>query len=608
MENQEEKIGENPIQNENENIKEQKEQEREYHYIYFNEIHDTSKEIKFEISKEYEGFNTLEKFDGKNPLKSAFNSITELKIYRFKLYPDLFEQKNENRKIKLNIEQQNAKGEFIFNLEKIDIHHDYYEYDLDKGSEHIDFVKTSYEKQLEIYNNFIQNDLKKKQDSKENEEFILSTQKSILENNMKYTFYFYMLIFKKCIGTKLLQKHILIFDPKKISERGNFPEQEIKMMRFLLINRVKKAKDIIIDNEEDREKITKNYYFIILYFNNIFFKEEAKQMLNNNEIFECLIPILLNYSKNLTELELTNDECNKLIKKAENFNQILISINYLGNRFKNVLQIILDNFDFINKIIDDQIKENNNKENLYIIKIENYVSPNPKDNLEEIFNHLNQLIVLQINKKRKILEFIPDFFMTYINYNNNNNLDNLIYLKEILNILKKIEEKFEFSIDLNQYIHETGLILIEEKKLNNQQILGLISKDNYYQDKAYAKDNKHRTLKIFNGIDIQKPLDLNVWKAYNFHEMFKNQIDEFAKKIVSFVNHMKYFGILYDLFNINNLDNIPSAYIIALKARYLEIFQTYSNKECPNFIDDSAQLIKLIHKNINQTKSTRNTE
>jgi hypothetical protein len=71
----------------------------------------------------------------------------------------------------------------------------------------------------------------------------------------------------------------------------------------------------------------------------------------------------------------------------------------LGNRLKNVLQIIFANFDFINKIIDDQIKENNNKENLYIIKIENYVSPNPKDNLEEIFICLNQLIVLQINKK-----------------------------------------------------------------------------------------------------------------------------------------------------------------------------------------------------------------
>ena len=64
----------------------------EFHYIYFNEIHDTSKEIKFEISKEYEGFNTLEKFDGKNPLKSAFNSITELKIYRFKLYPADFQR------------------------------------------------------------------------------------------------------------------------------------------------------------------------------------------------------------------------------------------------------------------------------------------------------------------------------------------------------------------------------------------------------------------------------------------------------------------------------------------------------------------------------------
>ena len=598
MENQDEKNDENLIKKDNEKDIEQNEQNREYHYIYFNEIHDTAKEIKFEISNEYEGCNTLEKFDGKNPLKSAFNPNTDLKIYRFKLFPDIFEQKKENLKIKLNIEQQNEKCEFIFNLEKIDIHKDYYEYDLDQKIINIDFVKTSYEQKLEIYNDFILNFLKKTQNSKENEEFILSTLKFIVENNLKYTFYFYMLIFKKCSLTKLLQKHILLFDPEKISERGNFPEKEINLMRCLLINRVKKAKEIIIDNEEEREKIIQNFYFIILYFNHIFNREEAIKMLENDEIFEYLSPNLLTYPKYLTELNLTNNQGNKLIKKAENFTQISNTLSYLRDSFKNFIQVILVNFDFICKIVAENKNENIDKENLNLIKIDNYINPNPKDNLEEIFTYLSQIIILQNNKKKqKILKFNPDFFVAYVNYNYNTNLDNLLFLKEIINIIKKTEEKFEFQLNLNQYIHETGLKLIEEKKLNNDDILNLIGKDTYYNDKAYEKDNVHRTLKVFDGIDILKPLNINTWKTFDFYIMFKNQIDDFAKKIVSFVKHMKDFGILYDLFNFDKLGNIPNSYITELKKKYKELFKTYSVKGCPNFIDDSAKLIYLIHKN-----------
>ncbi len=75
----------------------QEEKEREYHYIYLNEIHDLEKEIKIEISNEYEGFNTLEIFDRKNPFQSVYNSNTVSKIYRFKLYSDLFEQKHQKK-------------------------------------------------------------------------------------------------------------------------------------------------------------------------------------------------------------------------------------------------------------------------------------------------------------------------------------------------------------------------------------------------------------------------------------------------------------------------------------------------------------------------------
>jgi len=88
----------------------------EFHYIYFNEIHDKLKEIKIEIAHEYEGFNSLETFDGKNPFQSANDSNPEIKIYRLKLYPHLFEQKQENKQIIINLEQLGKKEEFILNL------------------------------------------------------------------------------------------------------------------------------------------------------------------------------------------------------------------------------------------------------------------------------------------------------------------------------------------------------------------------------------------------------------------------------------------------------------------------------------------------------------
>ena len=170
------------------------ENEREYHYIYFNEFHDISKEIKISISSEYEGANTLEKFDGKNPYESAYNNNTSLKIYRFKIFTDLFQENKKGKTIKINLEQNEKQSEFIFNLENIDITKDYFEYDFGKNISEIDFIKTTYEQQLEIYDNFIVNTLKKKSDSKENEEFIYSSQRLISDKNSKYTLYFYMLI------------------------------------------------------------------------------------------------------------------------------------------------------------------------------------------------------------------------------------------------------------------------------------------------------------------------------------------------------------------------------------------------------------------------------
>ena len=589
---------ENEIQKENEEIIEKEEQAREYHYIYFNEIHDVLKEVKIEISKEYEGFNTLEILDGENPFKSKYNSTQVLKIGRFKLYPEIFEQNQPNKNIIINLEQEGKKEQFTLDLEQIDIHKDYFEYDLNKKVGQIDLIRTSYEEQLDIYYNFILNKLNKKQDSKEIEEFILSTQRLISSPNVKYSFHFFMSIFIKCLNTKILQKNILLFDTEKINEIGIFSEEEINEFRNLLANPTKLAEEIIIDEEAQKQDIIHKLYFIIFCFNCYFNIEELKNMLDNKEIFENIYNDLFIHRKFLQGLTINKEQANKLIEKVSEFKQISTVLNYLGNNFLDIINLINTNFEKIVTICSEKVADIKDKksENIYLIKIDNYIVPNSKDNIEEIFHQINQLITIEKANKCQIVKFTPELFIPYINYNANNNLNNLIFLKEIILEIRKLEKKFEFKEDLNEYIHQTGLKLIEEKKLNNKNILFFIERDVYYIDKNYAKDDNHRSLKVLDGIDI-KTLDMQEWKYHNFKDIFKNQIDDYAKKIVSFVKHMKDFGKLYDLFNIEENENIPNAIVNELKNRYKELIKTYKDRVCPNFLDDSAKLLRLIHKN-----------
>ena len=150
-----------------------------------------------------------------------------------------------------------------------------------------------------------------------------------------------------------------------------------------------------------------------------------------------------------------------------------------------------------------------------------------------------------------------------------------MFLKEIISEIKKFEKKFQFKEeDLNKNISNTGIKLIEEKKLKNEEILLFIEKDIYYNNNTYANDDSLRSLKILDGINIQA-LDMEDWKKFDFKEMFKNQIGEFAKKIASFIKVMKDFGKLYQLLKIDEIGEVPNDYILELKKRYKELIKTY---------------------------------
>ena len=217
----------------------------------------------------------------------------------------------------------------------------------DKGS-NTDIIKTTYDHQFEIYDDFIMNKLHKTQNSKENEEFINSSLRLITDLKSKYTLNFYMLIFQKCLKNKILQKHIPSFFPEKISDFGNFSEKNKNSIIILIYNWFKKPDEIIIDDENLKNKIYEELYFVIIYFNYFCYKDNSKTVLDNEKIF------------------LTENHVSKLIQISKNFDQILTTINYVGSDFKSIILVININFEKILKIIKESKKNSDNNAKNYM--------------------------------------------------------------------------------------------------------------------------------------------------------------------------------------------------------------------------------------------------
>ena len=68
------------------------------------------------------------------------------------------------------------------------------------------------------------------------------------------------------------------------------------------------------------------------------------------------------------------------------------------------------------------------------------------------------------------------------------------------------------------------------------------------------------------------------------------------KKVGSLIKEMKDFGYLFKLFKIDQ-ESPRKEVIIALQNRFIEILPSYNNKECPNFINEVAELIYQSDKN-----------
>ena len=568
-------------------------------FIYFNVAYEKSKKYKIYLSEEeYKGFNTLEKIEEKE-LKEL-NDCLILQIYRFQILPE-FVLENGNNKNKKNefivyVEEENSdKHHYIIKVN--DLKNDFYEYNF--KIEKIDILPLKYEQQFVNYSQLLRNKYKKLQGTKENDDFILSSQNLLSGPDKKFDFLFYLSIFLEGFKSKFVRRHLLIFKPEKISGLGELPEGNIKKMKNILEVIAKDPNKIHVD-ENSREKSKETFYCIYLYFNIYFQKEEeVKKMFEDENKCKYFLNSLINYHNFFRDLLLTKEEVIKMIEKENDYNKIVNLLFYLGKDCAQFLQVIIEKHELISKCFNDN-KDNDPKNKHCLIDIKKYVEPKREDDINLILEYFKKIKENQI----KFIKFSSSILEEYFEFYEDINPINLILLKQILSIIKEIDKKFEFKLDnINNTIHNAGLKSVKNGNLKNIELLEFIKGDEYYMVKKYNKNN-FRVLDILDGIDINLLKKENKiedffkqWKEMNFDKIFEFQQTGFLKKISSLIKEMNDFKLFYSFFNISQEKETRNTFLIKMQEKYKEIISNLTFENNDNFIEQTVELIYISDKN-----------
>ena len=92
-------------------------------------------------------------------------------------------------------------------------------------------------------------------------------------------------------------------------------------------------------------------------------------------------------------------------------------------------------------------------------------------------------------------------------------------------IIKKEKLKIDLKLDINKFIHDTGIYHALIGKLKNNDLLYFIINDVFYNSPSYNK-KIYRSLDILKGIDISS-LDDNFykqWKIIKWEQFFPMNI------------------------------------------------------------------------------------
>ena len=589
-----EKIEETTKKNNKNDISSENANENRNNYIYFNVAYEKSKKYKIYLSEEYKGFNILEKIEEKK-LEKIYDSLI-LQIYRFQILPEIAiengNDKNKKYELIIYVEEENSdKHQYIIKVN--DLKKDFYEYNF--KIEKIDILPLKYEQLFVNYSQILKNKYKKLQGTKENDDFIISSQNLLMGNDKKFDFLFYLSIFLECFKSpNLLKLHLLIFRPDKINGLGELPEFNIKPMKNILKNIAKNPDKINVD-----ENSKETFFSIYLYFNLNYQRDEVIKMFEDENKYKYLVNSLITLHKFFEDLLLPKEVVIKLMEKLNDYNKIVKLLFYLGKDCVQFLQIIIEKHELISKCFNDK-KDSDQKNKYCLIDIEEYVEPKREDDIKLILECFEKIK----ENKIKFIKFSSSMLEKYFEFYEDINPINLLLLKQIISIIKEIDKNFEFKLDnIINTIHNAGLKSVKNGNLKNMELLEFIKGDEHYMDKKYNKNN-FRVLNILDGIDIDLLKKENKiedffkqWKEMNFDKIFEFQHTGFLKKISSLIKEMNDFELFYSFFNISQEKETKNTFLIKMQEKYKEIISNFTFENNVNFIDQTVELIYISDKN-----------
>ena len=438
--------------------------------------------------------------------------------------------------------------------------------------------------QLKYYGALLK-ELNVKQGEKLSEDLMLDTQNFIVGPDKKYNMKLYMEVFKMSFKQKIIRPLLTAFKPDKVIFEDNLNKKEYSSILNLIYKNPKRISEIAPKKE-------KFFYTLLLFYRLHYDKDLIQDILNKEEIWKYLTEILLVYYKCLKELNVPDKLINEILhynNKMNDIDTIFVSLSYIHS-FENILLFLNNNSDFIL----ESYKKKKTK-----IKISDFVSPKEEDNLVNINIELEKLI--QFQKQNSFFVSIDEvLWKNYIQFNHKKSLKNLVLIKKAIEIYKTIDKNLNtknFNLDWN--IHETGIELINNKQLNNNDILEFIENDSIFKDK-HLNDKIFRPISILEGIEIENINEefYKKWKKINILKLFECHKLNFHITIINKVKQMKYFNILYNLFDIyNNCDSCKGPLAKLLFQKFQNLINTYKEEECPDFIQNTSLLIHILDNN-----------
>ena len=602
-----------------ENNLENNNKKKDFNYIYFIESHEKDKSAHLSLAKKIDGVDDLEV--GQILINNKDGYL--ISIYKCRIYfKKIIDTNKNNHKFEfvINLLDKN-KEKFKKTISNIDINKNNFLFEFKFANAGLfnkilppKSLQLSLEEYFNYYLNYFKDTLKFTKESEEINDLIFSVQKVLEEKNDNYNFNFYLKIFVECHKIKTIQNHLNLFKIERINI-GQLDNEKMNEVEEVFNSYIEEPNKIISNiNKKQKEEIYQIKLFILILFYYYNFKNENVQNLYDNEnINKYIYKGLLNYTKFFKKYKLPEDQIHQVIKYSGKFNELKTALEYCSNT-QDLLQLIDDNLNKFNdcflKAKDEYEKSNNvNKKNINkltfpLIEVADYAIPTKDDNLNEIFDLIKKLekgIKMSIDKFYLI--FDSSFFKKYIEINKDENLDNLLIIKKIMKLARRNYNVHEEEIDINQYIHDTGMKLSESKKLNNIQIFQLVKNDsNYKINSKFLKDAK--CFAVFDGLDISSigKEEKEICKTINWFEIFGKEYIEFVKKLCSLINDINDFNKLLIILNINIKEfSLPEEYkdqlIIILQNKYFILKKnTYKEGHCPNFINDTADLINLTDK------------